>query len=284
MLEAASGRVERLEDLVSDDCRAERHVSAGDALGEGDDVRAHAPVLMREHATGAAKAGDHLVENQQHAVAIADLAYAREIVVGRDQDAAARDDRLHDEGPDALDAFAEDRPLERGCAVGMVPVGVRRLGEDESGDERLVAELPLGLAGRAECAERIAVVAPIAGDDLVAPRVPCLRVVLAHHLEGHLVRFGTAIREVGLRRIPEELDELRGKADGGLVAHRHGRERELRHLLAGDLCELLASVPDVYAPDARHRVEPAPAVGIDEEAAFAPLHEPGWSVLEALVL
>ena len=36
--------------------------------------------------------------------------------------------------------------------------------------------------------------------------------------------------------------------------------------------------------EARGADESADAVSIDEEAAFAPLHEPGWSVLEALVL
>ena len=44
------------------------------------------PVVDREPPAGAAEAGHHLVGDQQDAVAVADLAHALEVAVGRDED------------------------------------------------------------------------------------------------------------------------------------------------------------------------------------------------------
>ena len=70
--------------------RGERRVAAAQALAHHEDVRHDAVVLDAEVAAGAPEAGDDLVDDQQHAVAVADLADAAE-VVGLGLDRAADD-------------------------------------------------------------------------------------------------------------------------------------------------------------------------------------------------
>ena len=79
----------------------ERQVAAGDALGEAEEVGRDAFVLAGEHPPRAAEAGGHLVEDQQHAVAVAELADLAQVALGMDQDAGgALHERLHDHGGD----------------------------------------------------------------------------------------------------------------------------------------------------------------------------------------
>ena len=104
--------VDHLAHRVGDADAAERDVAAGDALRELHDVRLDAVVLQPEPAAGAAEAGDHFVGDQQHVVARADLADAREVVGGRDDDAAGALDRLGDERGDGVGALAQDRLFE----------------------------------------------------------------------------------------------------------------------------------------------------------------------------
>jgi len=61
-----------LRDLVEH--ATQRQIPAGHAFGEGDEVRLDPPMAEREPSPGAAEPGDHLVGDQQHIVAIADLA------------------------------------------------------------------------------------------------------------------------------------------------------------------------------------------------------------------
>src|SRR5438309_5298887 len=67
--------------------RAQRHIAAGQALRQRDQVGDHAPVIDREPPTSASEARHHLVADEQDSVPIADLSDALEIAVGRDQDA-----------------------------------------------------------------------------------------------------------------------------------------------------------------------------------------------------
>ena len=69
-------------------------------------------MLEAEPASRAAEAGDHFVGDQQHVVLVADLADAREVVGGRDDDAAGALHRLGDERRDGVGAFAQDRLFE----------------------------------------------------------------------------------------------------------------------------------------------------------------------------
>ena len=78
---------------------ADRLVAAAEPLGDDLDVGRDALLLPGMHRAGAAHAAHHLVEDQQRAVPVADLAHRLEIA-GQRGDAAERraDHRLGDEG------------------------------------------------------------------------------------------------------------------------------------------------------------------------------------------
>ena len=103
---------ERRRDLARDDGRPERGVAARDALRDGQDVGRDAPVVEPEHAARAAEPGDHLVDDQQRAVARADVAQRREVAVMRHLDRLPERDRLGDHGGDGVGPLAQDRPLD----------------------------------------------------------------------------------------------------------------------------------------------------------------------------
>ena len=96
---------ERSGDRSRDDHAAERHVTGVDALGERDEVGGDAPPVDREPLAAPAEAGHHLVGDHHDAVLVADRAHAREVTVGRDEDAVGADDRLEDDRRDVVRPF-----------------------------------------------------------------------------------------------------------------------------------------------------------------------------------
>ncbi len=87
-------------------------VGGGERLRGGDDVRLVAVALAAEVVTEAAPGADHLVGDQQHVVAVADLAHPLEVAVLR-RDAAARVlERLEDHGGDGLGPLEHDLLLD----------------------------------------------------------------------------------------------------------------------------------------------------------------------------
>ena len=65
---------ERLEDRFRSEGGCERHVTAGETLGQREEI-GHRPLLLEgEHPAGASEAGHHLVRDEEHAVAIAPAA------------------------------------------------------------------------------------------------------------------------------------------------------------------------------------------------------------------
>ena len=65
---------EGVVDLALHEHRAHRDDAVGDALGGGHDVGRDAEIVGGERRAEAAEAGDDLVEDQQDAVLVADLA------------------------------------------------------------------------------------------------------------------------------------------------------------------------------------------------------------------
>ena len=76
------GAEEALVDALRGQRRRQRHVAAGQPLGEAEQVGRDPLLLAGEHRPGAAEAGRHLVADQQHAVPVAELAH-RAQVAGR---------------------------------------------------------------------------------------------------------------------------------------------------------------------------------------------------------
>ena len=82
---------------------------------------------------GSAEACDYFVGGEEHIVPVADLADAREVVIGWDDDSADADHRLGEKHRDGVGAFADDRVFQVGrlmaaptFCIGRGTIGVRR--------------------------------------------------------------------------------------------------------------------------------------------------------------
>src|SRR2546426_11969475 len=89
---------DRIVNALADRNRAHRLRAVGEALGHGHDVGRDAEALRRERLARAAEAADHLVEYEQDAVLVADLAYALQVALGRHKTARRSRDRLDEAG------------------------------------------------------------------------------------------------------------------------------------------------------------------------------------------
>ena len=85
----------------------------GHALGEVQHVGHDAEIVRREVGAHAPEAGDDLVEDQQDAVLVADLAQPLQVALGRDQHAGRARDRLDDDGGDGRGVVQIDEAFER---------------------------------------------------------------------------------------------------------------------------------------------------------------------------
>ena len=152
-----------------------------------------AVMLAREPGAGAAESGDHLVDDQQNVVSVADLAHPPEIASVADLHAVGLHDRLGDERRDVVRPFVLDLPLQIvGAEIEVrLFVHAKRIAVvTRSGDEGVAGNARLGdvagaePVGRAERAHGRAVVGVPARDDLVGPRLPacawyCLAILMA---------------------------------------------------------------------------------------------------------
>ncbi len=126
--EAARARLQRRENAAREQDAADRLVAAAQALGDHLDVRRDALLLPRVQRAGAAHAAHDLVEDQQRAVAVADLAHAPEIAGHRRHAAGGgADHRLGAERDHAAGAEALELGLQLvGEAGGIGGVATRR--------------------------------------------------------------------------------------------------------------------------------------------------------------
>ncbi len=267
---------EGLGDPVGGDQRPHRRVGGGERLGDGDDVGQVAEAVAAEVVAEAAPGADHLVGDQQHVVAVADLADPLEVAVGRDETATGVLDRLEDHRGDRLGALELDPLLDRGrrperVAVlrPAVEVGVGDVAA--AGGERLELGAQLGDPGRGEGAERGAVVGDLAGDHLVLLPVAAHAVVVAGQLQRRLDRLRAArgeedAVEVGGRQRGDPRRQL-DRPRMGVAPQRV--EVELLDLARRRLAELGAAVAGVDAEEAGEAVEVALAVLVVDVAALA---------------
>src|SRR5690606_26166839 len=129
----------------------------------------HAPALERPPAARAPEPDEHLVGDQEHAVAVADLAHPRPVLVVGDGAAEARAaDGLGEEGGRALGADLEDLLLEllrELRARARVTVGIGRIHVDAARHHVDVGGAQPSSPGGRERPEGHAVVALPAADD-----------------------------------------------------------------------------------------------------------------------
>ena len=161
---------------------AERKAAA-EPLGQRHDVGRDAGPLVGEQLAGAAHAGLHLVEDQQQAVLVAELAQRAEERRRDDAHAALALDRLDQDGG----GLGPDRALDR------FEIAERHL--VEAVDRRAEAFEIFLLAGGGERRQRAAVEGALEGDDAVALGLAARRLVFARHLDRAFHRLGAGIGE-----------------------------------------------------------------------------------------
>ena len=256
----------------------QRQVAAGHALGEDHQVRHHPVVLHPEPFAGPAKAGDHLVGDQQDPVAIADRAHARE-VVGRRHDQAARPlHRLGDHRGDRLRAGVDDHLLQ-GLGVGLtglhprsrvVAVGIGRGRVQEARRQRLHVLPEDRQPGGAGGPQRQPVVVAEAGDDVDAPGLPLQLPVQPGQLVGGVVGLGAAGSEEGdLQVARRQFGQACRQPDSRCVTETvvSRVEGEVAHLRGRRVGQLGPPVADIHVPEPGHGVDVGPTGQVDQRGA-----------------
>ena len=186
-----------VDDLAARDHGAKRHVARVDSLRDAQNVGHDVPVLAGKPLPGAPEPRHHLVEDQQDAVPVADLAHALEVAVRRDDDAVRAGDGLEDDRRNGVGALVLENLLEVRCAgahrarvgvPGGAAVGVRVERAHDAGHARFDGPAT-GVAGQRDGPVGGAVVGAVPRDDLVAPGDH------AGELDRILVGLGAAVRE-----------------------------------------------------------------------------------------
>jgi hypothetical protein len=173
---------ERRDHLLARIDTADRRVAGSEPLPADEQVGHDAKVVYREAAPGAAESRHHLVGDEQHAVAPADLGEPGPVAVGRHERAAGRaDDRLGHDGRHRLRALATDHLLDRVRAGERAAAAspAQRTAQRVAGgrlrrveQQRLEAGPALAMVADAERRERGAVIGELAADDLETLRPP----------------------------------------------------------------------------------------------------------------
>ena len=101
MQERARTRGDGIHNFPGSNHRAERSISAGQALRGNQDVGLNAPMIYCEIAASAAHAGHHFVRDQENTVFTANARDSLQIIAARNRGAQRRSaDWLKDEGRD----------------------------------------------------------------------------------------------------------------------------------------------------------------------------------------
>ena len=282
MLEETGAVAHRVEDAARHEQAADRLVTRAQPFGDDHEIGRDAFLLARVQRAGASHAAHDFVEDEQHAVLVADLADALEIAgAGLDRAERRADDRLGDEradgrGPEPLDLLLElvrgaQRVLRLGLVAPLLAVAEARRDVLELRQQRLERLAAPAVAAGGERADRVAVIALPAPDDVTALGLPDLEHVLARHLERGFDAFGAAGVEVhaletggrvGDDRVGERLGDFGGE-------ERRVRIRELVDLALDRLEHARVAVAEARHGCTARGVEIAFAVAVVNVEAFA---------------
>ena len=242
--------------------RADGHAGA-QLLGHGAGVGLHAVVLMGEQLAGTAGANLHLVEHQQDALLIAQIAQALEELLGGGTDAALALNGLGEDGANVVAHL-----LLHGLQIVELSIA-EALGQ---GGE------PLGivddlLAGGGGGGQRAAVEGLQHGDDHIALGVAVVHGVLTGQLDLTFVGLGAGVGEEHLLEAAVLADQLTD-LDGGLVVVVVGAVHQalgpVQRLHDGGMV-----VAQAVDGDAAHKVQELVPVQVPDPGALAVIHHDG---------
>ena len=227
---AVGPRHECLVDVAAHGDGAGRYRAVGHALGHRDHVRQDVEALRGERRAEPPETGDDLVEDQQDAVARADLAQPLEIAARRDQHARRARHRFDDHRGDRARIVECDQALElvgerravfglaaRPGIAGEVVCMRQMIDSGQLGREELAV---VDHSADGNAAEAHAVVAALAADQPRARSLAPHAVPRERDLERGVDRFGSGIREedvIDSRRQPPH--DLVRQLEGCRVAH-----------------------------------------------------------------
>ena len=206
---------DRVVDRTAHAHGAHRNRRVGDSLGHRHHVRHDAELLGGERRAESAEARDDFVEDEQNAVAVADLAQPLEIALGRNEHARRSGNRLDDDRGDGLGAVLGDHVLERVGemrAVRGLSARVRiarrivRVRKMIDCGQRLRREL-LAIrfdAADGDAAESDAVIAARSADEANALRLSLRLPVRERDLQCRVDRLGAGVSEEDVIDVTEE--------------------------------------------------------------------------------
>jgi hypothetical protein len=235
-------------------------------------------VLAGEHAPGAPEAGGHLVGDQQHVVAVAQLAHRAQVALGvHDHASRPLHERLHDHRGHLARVLGQ-HPLH---VRGVAGLGVQRV-EQQRAVERVEQVDPADRYG----ADRVAVVGHPQGDEPGAPLVAALAPVLEGHLERDLRggRAGVGVedaREAGWRELHQAPRQLDARA---VAEAEHRRVGHAPELIAQRGVDARVAVAVDVAPERRHTVDVPSAVDVDQVGALGAVDDQRLLLDPALLL
>mmetsp|Transcript_6064 Transcript_6064/g.24216 ORF Transcript_6064/g.24216 Transcript_6064/m.24216 type:complete len:373 (+) Transcript_6064:1199-2317(+) len=277
---------EGVVDLLLREDRAHRHAAVGDALGHGHQVGRDAEGLRAERVAGAAEAGDDLIEDQQDAVLVADLAQPLQIALRRNQHAGGAGHRLDDDGGDGRGVVQRHEALQvvgkLGAVLGhadreRIARRVMRVADVVHAGQQAAEHLAVGHhAADRDAAEVHAVVAALAADEPGAARLAAHAVVGDGHLQGGLDRLGAGVGEEHAVQ-PGRSDGCQpfGQLEGLGVGHLEGRRKvQLGRLLLDGLHDAGPVVAGIDAPQAGDAVQHLAALVVAKEHAVGLSQQP----------
>ncbi len=244
------GREDRVVDAFGNGNRAHRLRGVGQRLGHRHDVGRDAEALCRERLTGAAEAGDHLVEHQQDAVLVADFPQPLEIALGRNEHAGRSRDRLDEARGDVLRAVEIDEALQVLGQVGAVRAFAGRepvLGQvrvahvRDAGQRGTEAAAVVDQARQRNAAEVDAVIGALPRHEHRAAALAARLVVGERDLHRGVDRFGAGVHE-------EDPVEIAGR--------QFGHSRRKLELLRVAAQERRAEIEFAAVACSRHRRSP----------------------------
>ena len=212
--------------------RADRLITAPQAFGHRQQVRHHTLLLAGVQAAGSAHAAHHLIQDQQHTIAIADLAHGPEITRhwGEHTRSCAPHGFRH-KGHHPVLAQTKNGLLELagqaqsvhlgGFAISQLAVGVAGGQVRGRHQQRGKGFAAPGIAANGQGAQRIAVVTLTPGDEVLALGLSDLDKILAGHLQRGFDRLRSTAHEIHMAHaIRCGLDEPVGQ----LFGHFRGEE------------------------------------------------------------
>ena len=254
---------------------AQRNHAVGHALGKVQHVGHHAVKVSAKVAAQPAKAGDHLVKNQQNAVLVANLAQPLDVALRRHIPACAARYWLNDDGGNVAGVMQRQNAVFKFGQQVFCPyrlfamdVGVTRMFRVQRvmdkphvvhpRQQRRAVNLAVGrYAAHTHAAKAHAVIAALATNEHIAVALAACPVVSQRHLERCVGRLAAGVAKQHLVQVARRHGGNHVGGDKGLVIAglKGGGVVERVELLFDGLVDRLSVMPCGHTPQAGNSID-----------------------------